>query len=99
MGWLGWLPLEPGRCAETDAGEEVELPTLPELLLRSIFFRSARSSAAVWQRRSRSFSSVLFRIFSNSTGSCALSEIGAVGGWLRILSKTTAVVVPLKGCC
>ena len=92
---------EPGTC-EGDDPEPVEtvvLPTLPELLFRCSRFRSARSSAADWQRRSRSFSSVLFRIFSNSTGSCAFSVIGATGGWFRMWSKTTAVVVPVNGCC
>ena len=51
----------------------------PPLLLRCNRFRSARSSAADWQRSSRSFSSVLLSVSSNSTGNSGLSEIGAVG--------------------
>jgi hypothetical protein len=51
----------------------------PPLLLRCNRFRSARSSAADCSRSSRSFSSVLLRVSSNSGGSSWLSETGAVG--------------------
>src|ERR1700678_4230228 len=46
----------------------------PPLLLRCSRFRSARNSAAGWQRSSRSFSSVLLRVSSNSTGSSGWRE-------------------------
>src|SRR5271154_5656229 len=91
----------PDDGAEKPAGDaaadpcENEAP--PELLLRCSRFRSPRSSAAAWQRSSRSFSSVLLSMFSNSTGSCEFREIGATGAWLRILSKTTAVLAPPNG--
>src|SRR5271166_422265 len=56
-----------------------EAATRPEPLLLCNLLRSARNSAADWQRRSRSFSSVLFRIPSNSGGSAGFSSSGAVG--------------------
>ena len=50
-------------------------------------FRSARISAAVWQRMSRSFSSALLMVSSSFTGSSGISRVGAVGVRLRIASR------------
>jgi hypothetical protein len=51
-------------------------------------------SAAVWYRRSRSFSSAFAMIRSSSGGTSGLSSIGARGSRLRIASKITADVLP-----
>src|ERR1700722_13847991 len=53
------------------------LPVDPPLLLRCNLFRSARSSAADCRRSSRSFSSVLLSVSSNSIGNSEFREIGA----------------------
>src|SRR5579864_3879153 len=57
-------------------------------------FRSARISAAVWQRNSRSFSIALLMISSSLTGSSALIRVGAVGVRLRMASVMNAEVSP-----
>src|SRR5262249_51634429 len=49
-----------------DSEEEDATADLPELVSRLRRFRSARSSMAVWQRRSRSFSRHFERSRSNS---------------------------------
>jgi hypothetical protein len=59
--------------------------------------RSARSSAALWQRNSRSFSSVLLMIASSCDGSSEFRRIGAIGARFRMASKITAEVSPRKG--
>src|ERR1700678_990769 len=78
------LGLEPGPPAL--AGELALTPPAaigraaePPLLLRCNRFRSARSSAADCRRSSRSLSSVLLSVSSNSGGSSGLRVIGAVG--------------------
>jgi len=48
----------------------------PESVSRFSRFRSARNSAAVWQRSSRSFSSALLMISSNLGGKLGLSLSG-----------------------
>jgi hypothetical protein len=57
---------------EEDPGEGLRetcaVGPLPEPLFRCKRFKSARSSAADWQRSSRSFSNALLRTLSNSTG-------------------------------
>src|SRR5207245_1308821 len=61
-------------------------------------FKSARSSAAVWQRNSRSFSSDLLIVRSSSGGNSAFRLRGEVGVRFRIASKITADVLPEKVC-
>src|SRR6202142_315786 len=60
-------------------------------------FRSARISAAVWQRISRSFSVALLIISSSLTGTSAFSRVGGTGVRLRIASVMTAEVSPRNG--
>src|ERR1700690_3213718 len=60
-------------------------------------FRSARISAAVWQRMSRSFSVALLMISSSLTGTSGLSRVAATGVRLRIASVMTAEVSPRNG--
>src|SRR5580692_1775917 len=60
-------------------------------------FRSARISAAVWQRSSRSFSIALLMISSSLTGSTALIRVGGTGARLRMASVMTAEVSPRNG--
>ena len=59
-------------------------------------FRSARSSAALWQRSSRSFSRALFRMVSSWGGRPGFNWDDGVGTLFRIASKMTAEVVPEK---
>src|SRR5580700_8246182 len=60
-------------------------------------FRSARNSPAVWQRRSRSFSSALLMVSSNFTGRSGRRRVVVVGVRLRIASVMTAEVSPRNG--
>src|ERR1700690_3188503 len=60
-------------------------------------FRSARISAAVWQRISRSFSSALLMMSSSFCGRSGFKRVGAAGTRLRIASVTTAEVSPRNG--
>ena len=60
-------------------------------------FRSVFSSAALWYRRSRSFSRAVLTMRSSSAGSSGLSLTGETGARLRIASKMTADVLPEKG--
>ena len=59
--------------------------------------RSARISAAVWQRISRSFSSALLMVSSSFGGSSGFSRIAAVGARFRMASVMTAEVSPRNG--
>ena len=59
--------------------------------------RSARISAAVWQRISRSFSRALLMVSSSFGGSSGLRRMAAVGVRFRMASVTTAEVSPRKG--
>src|ERR1700690_1080800 len=69
----------------------------PELVSRRRRFRSARISAADWQRRSRSFSSALLITSSSFGGKSGFRRIGGVGARFRIASVITPVVSPRKG--
>ena len=69
----------------------------PESRSRLRRFRSARSSAAVWQRRSGSFSSVLSRMPSSATGRRGLSSFAGAGVECRMPSKMSADVAPENG--
>src|SRR5438477_12825704 len=87
---------------DADTGETAALPDaigtaadLPELS-RFNRFKSARISLALWQRRSRSFSSAVLMISSSFSGSVGLMRIGAIGARFRMLSKITADVSPVK---
>src|SRR5215472_18785092 len=64
----------------------------PELVSRLRRFRSARISAALWQRTSRSFSSALLMIRSSSGGTSGLIRLGRAGVLFRIESKIAADV-------
>src|SRR5438270_12460235 len=67
-----------GLDESTAAG--IAVPVFPELMSRFRRFRSARISAALWQRTSRSFSSALLTILSGSRGSAGLLRGGGAGG-------------------
>src|SRR5947209_5978442 len=70
---------------------------LPELVSRFRRFRSARISAALWQRTSRSFSRALLMVRSRSAGISGFIRLSGVGALLRIASKMAAVVSPRNG--
>ena len=59
--------------------------------------RSVRISAALWYRRSRSFSSALSIIRSNSAGMSGFSRTAGVGVPSRIALKITAELSPRNG--
>ena len=69
----------------------------PESMSRFNRFKSARSSAADWQRRSRSFSKALLMISSRLGGSSGFSRKAGSGGRCRIAPKIAAEVFPGKG--
>src|SRR5215469_1531549 len=71
--------------------------TFPELESRFRRFKSARISAALWQRTSRSFSRALLIIRSNSDGISGFTLLGGAGVLFRIASKIAADVSPRKG--
>jgi hypothetical protein len=82
------------------AAGPLPLPTTKEpadSVSRFSLFKSARTSAALWQRRSRFFSSPLLMIRSSSAGSPGFSCSGDIGAWFRMALKTAAEVPPLKG--
>ena len=70
---------------------------LPLLVSRSRRLRSALSSAADWQRVSRSFSSALSMTSSSLGGTPGFKRTGATGARFRIASKITPDVSPRKG--
>jgi hypothetical protein len=78
--------------------EALPIPALDESVSRFNRFKSARSSAALWQRNSRSFSKALFKMTSNCGGNPGLSWTSDAGTLFRIASKITADVVPENGC-
>src|ERR1700683_5090811 len=71
---------------ETAAGWEMPVAVRPESLSRFSRLRSARNSAALWQRRSRSFSSTFATISSNFGGRLGFTCEGAVGVRRKIAS-------------
>jgi len=71
--------------------------TFPEVVSRFSRFRSARISAADWQRMSLSFSRALLMIRSSSAGTSGFSRTGATGACSRIALKISAEVSPRKG--
>jgi hypothetical protein len=78
-------------AAVTDAADR------PESVSRFSLFRSARRSEACWYRTSRSFSSALLMILSNSCGNSGFNRTGETGALCRIASKSAAVVCPVNG--
>ena len=60
-------------------------------------FRSARTSAADWQRTSRSFSSALWMISSSLGGVAGLIRTGGTGARFRIESNIASFVAPGNG--
>src|SRR5216684_2405834 len=86
------------RVADASAGLVSDTTAVrDESIDRFNRFRSARNSAAVWQRRSRSFSKALLIVSSSFTGSSGLSRVAVVGARLRIASVITAEVSPRNG--
>jgi hypothetical protein len=86
LDWI-WLDAEPGAVR-----------IFPdELESRLIRFRSARISAAVWQRRSRSFSSAFMITAFRAAGRFPFSSVGAGGDFSKIAWKIKAAVDPSKG--
>ena len=79
------------------AAVEPTTALLPDSISRFNRFRSALSSAALWHRSSRSFSSALLMIRSNSGGISGFKRTEATGLRFRIASKITADVSPRKG--
>src|SRR5215469_1869838 len=73
--------------------EDTAVPTavLPDSNSRFSRLRSARSSAALWQRNSRSFWSALLMIRSNSVGTSGFKRTGATahGSGSRQISLPT----------
>src|SRR5947209_677130 len=64
---------------------------------RLIRFKSARNSAADWQRRSASFSRHLSTTSFMAGGSNGFKSVGGAGSFWRIAWKMTAEVAPSKG--
>src|SRR5437870_11187245 len=64
---------------EADAGTPGATSTLPELASRLRRLRSARSSAALWQRTSRSFSRVFSMMRWKSGGRFGFKRTGGTG--------------------
>src|SRR6202049_4149048 len=86
------------RVADDSAGlVSATTDVRDESIERFCRFRSARSSAAVWQRKSRSFSKALLIVSSSFTGSSGLSRVTVVGARLRMASVMTAEVSPRNG--
>src|SRR5262249_39708316 len=69
----------------------------PDVVSRCRRFRSARNSAALWQRTSRSFSKALLMMRSNSAGTSGLRRTGEAGARFKIESKITPEVSPRNG--
>src|SRR5579864_3858366 len=103
----GWTalrePEDPGVCAVLVASEPDETAgaplaaNFPELVSRLSRFKSARISAALWERTSRSFSRALLMVRSRSAGTSGLIRLSGVGALLRMASKIAAVVSPRNG--
>ena len=70
---------------------------LPVSVSRFRRLRSALSSAADWQRISRSFSRALLMTSSSFAGTPGFKRTGATGARFRIASKITPEVSPRKG--
>src|SRR5438552_13952467 len=71
------IPPDPDSCGE--APDPLATFTRPELVSRFRRFKSARISAALWYRSSRSFSRALQVTCSNSIGRLLFSRTGATG--------------------
>ena len=84
-----------GRRAPVLDGIWVEI--LPVSVSRFRRLRSALSSAADWQRTSRSFSSALLITSSSLAGTPGFKRTGATGGRFRIPSNITPDVSPRNG--
>src|SRR5271167_2612237 len=89
-------PTEPAPD-EDDSAVSATVEVRDESIERFNRFRSARISAAVWQRMSRSLSIALLIISSSLTGISGFSRVGTVGVRLRMASVMTAEVSPRKG--
>jgi hypothetical protein len=70
---------------------------IPELVSRCNRLRSARNSAADWQRTSRSFSRALLMISSSLGGTREFNRVTGGGVRFRMASKITPEVSPWKG--
>src|ERR1700720_1187310 len=71
--------------------------TLPEVVSRLRRVRSARRSAELWYRTSRSLSRALLIIRSTSAGRSGFARRADAGSLLRIELNSAAEVSPLKG--
>src|SRR2546427_13061124 len=78
------IAIEGHRTRSRRGGETLPTGTFPEVVSRFRRRRSARSSAALWERTARSFSSALFMIRSSSRGIFRLSRNGVGRGLFRI---------------
>src|SRR5579864_312855 len=88
-----WVP----DVAETGPEGSVTTDVREESMERLIRFKSARISAAVWHRMSRSLSSAFEIVSSSFGGSSGFRRIAPVGARFRMASVTTAEVSPRKG--
>src|SRR5256885_3338883 len=82
---------------DESTGAGIAVLVFPEVISRFRRFRSARISAALWQRTSRSFSRALLIILSRSRGSSGCIRVRGAGGLFKMASKIAAVVSPRKG--
>src|SRR5208282_231720 len=88
---------DPARANDSPSPPSASTEVRDDSIERCTRFRSARSSPAVWHRRSRSFSSALLIVSSSFTGSCGRSRVAVVGVRFRIASVITAEVSPRNG--
>src|SRR6202007_2297621 len=86
-----------GRPELREKPEEVAARIEPDSESRRSRFKSDRTSAALWERKARSFSRHLLTISSRCGGRSGFKRSGGAGGRLRMASKMTAEVSPRKG--
>src|SRR5579863_3668926 len=94
---IGTVPDDANLVDDEDCAASVITDVREESSERLNRLRSARSSAADWQRISRSFSRALLMISSSLGGSPGFRRTAAVGCRLRIASVITAEVSPWNG--
>ena len=86
-----------GVAEEEDGGASVTTLVREESIERLMRRKSARISAALWQRISGSFSKALLMVSSSFGGSSGFRRLAAVGVRFRMASVMTAEVSPRNG--
>src|SRR5262249_27320824 len=89
-------PINLGRRDQREDASGI-VAAVRDSVSRFIRLRSAQSSAACWQRTSRSFSSALLMTSSTLGGRSGFNLVAGAGARLRIDSKITPEVAPRNG--